>query len=95
MLEKGSAELMSIDAAAQQQGGGRSEWFAAWDTIGALARDAGALHEKCGGNCSVEDLREWRERVLSQLNQTLLEEQRYFEEICAHCGSTRPAGQAA
>lgn len=87
MVESGSAEMMSNGAAVEQRTGGRTEWFAAWDTIGALARDAGALHEKCGGNCSVDELRQWRERVLAQLRETLDEEQRYFDQICEDCAT--------
>jgi len=43
-----------------------------------LARDAGRLQAKCGSNCSVAELSEWRERVLAQLKTVLEEERRSF-----------------
>jgi hypothetical protein len=58
-----------------------NEWFCCWDTVEALARDASRLHEKCGTNCSAEDLRQWRELVFTQLEAVLAEERRIFAEI--------------
>jgi len=58
-----------------------SEWFQSWDTIEVLARGASALHQKCGGNCSIAELQEWRERILAQIQDALADEKRIFGEL--------------
>lgn len=77
--------------------GAASEWFCCWSTLETLARDAGALYEKCGGNCTIEQLSEWRERVIAQVRATLEEEEQFFESLKQASAGPEPGtlGEAA
>ena len=94
MFDEGSGKK-SADAACGAEST-LSQWFCCWDTVEALARDAGRLHEKCGPNCGTDELGLWRERVMAQLEAVLAEEKRIFGEISsagngiAQAGSPRP-----
>ena len=79
MVEEGSA--MKAEQGAACDAGKLGEWFACWDTIEALARDADRLYAKCGANCGANDLREWRERVLAQINKELRDEAAIFQAL--------------
>jgi len=81
MVDEGSAMMAEQGAACGLQHAKLSEWFCAWDTVEALARDAHRLHEKCGTNCDVEELKQWRERVMAQLETVLADERRIFEQL--------------
>jgi len=81
MFDEGSATKAEQGAVCDGNQPLLSEWFCCWDTLEALARDAGKLHEKCGSNCSAEELGQWRERVLAQLKTVLADEQRIFDAL--------------
>jgi len=79
MFDEGSAMKAEQGAACDVERLG--EWFACWDTLEALARDADRLYSKCGASCSVEDLRQWRERVMAQVKTELENEERIFQAL--------------
>jgi hypothetical protein len=74
----GSEMKTQESAADKEQRTTYAEWFCAWDVIEALARDADALQGKCNGNCGIDELRDWRSRIMAQLRSTLEEEERIF-----------------
>lgn len=80
MFDEGSAMKAEQGAACETQPI-LAEWFCCWDTVEALARDADRLYAKCGTKCSVEELKDWRDRVLAQLKTVLDDEERIFESL--------------
>jgi hypothetical protein len=81
MFDEGSAVDKEKGAVCDGQQPGLNNWFCCWDNMEALARDAKRLNAKCGVNCSVEELADWRERVHTQLKTLLREEAEIFELI--------------
>ena len=80
MFDEGSA--MAEQGAACDVGQAKlTDWFCTWDTVEALARDADRLYDKCGTNCSMEELLQWRERVMVQLKTALEDEERIFQSL--------------
>jgi hypothetical protein len=79
MDDKGSAITAEQGAACDVERMG--EWFACWDIVEALARDADRLYAKCGSNCATAELSEWRERVLAQVRAALEDEERIFRVL--------------
>jgi endogenous inhibitor of DNA gyrase (YacG/DUF329 family) len=66
---------------------GPGEWLASWEQVESIARDASKFFDKCGDQCRVSDLAEWRERVIAQVQRALAEEQEVFERIQAQHGA--------
>ena len=81
MVDEGSAMQIEQGPAGEAGQPSLSDWFCTWDTVEALAREADRLFDKCGTNCSLEELSQWRERIMAQLQTALDEEKRIFEAL--------------